>query len=56
MGISPISVKLRFDSSNRPIGFRVTNYVDWMPVEECDLSAQSLQQAIRRLFPRFGRV
>lgn len=52
MGISPLSVKLRFDAHNRPVGFRVTNYVDWTPVEECDLSRKALAKAIERLFPR----
>lgn len=56
MGISLVSVKLRFDSSNRPVGFRVTNYVDWTPVEECELSSHGLQKAVRRLFPRYERA
>jgi len=52
MGISPISVKLRFDGHNRPVAFRVTNYVDWTPVEECELSLDELNRAVRKLFPR----
>lgn len=55
MSISPVSVKLRFDANNRPVGFKVTNYVDWAPVEECDLSKNALDQAVRKLFPRYQK-